>query len=184
MHAARLLLCCLPTCCHRLVCEIVCDYSVRATTRSAIVQCDIRLGQIRKAHDGGVRVELQPRSSAPHSQWLLYPPSPALPCSGNCGNSELLSYIIFFLVRKLNASLSNQLTDTAITTPNMPTTEIAVCALKAGVNIGDDNDNASQIFKDFGSYLQQQDGMQQLYFGMQVESPQTLQLFVSEYPTL
>ncbi|EME40356.1 hypothetical protein DOTSEDRAFT_66151 [Dothistroma septosporum NZE10] len=61
----------------------------------------------------------------------------------------------------------------------MPTTEILHCPLVAGSEIGNPDNHAAQIMKEVGDTLAQQDGVQQINFGMFVESPDTLQLFVN-----
>lgn len=62
----------------------------------------------------------------------------------------------------------------------MPTTEILVCPLVAGSEIGDPGNPAAQILKEVGQTLSTTDGVQQINFGMQVENPNTFQLLVSE----
>lgn len=52
----------------------------------------------------------------------------------------------------------------------MPTTEILVVPLKAGSNIGDPNNEAAAILKEVGDQLNNTTGVQQINFGMQVES--------------
>ncbi|SMY28711.1 unnamed protein product [Zymoseptoria tritici ST99CH_1A5] len=61
----------------------------------------------------------------------------------------------------------------------MPTTEIFIAALKPGSNIGDPSNEAAQTLKSVGDTLIQTDGVQDIHFGMQVESPNTLQLLVT-----
>lgn len=63
----------------------------------------------------------------------------------------------------------------------MPTTtEILNCPLVAGSELGNPDNHAAQIMKEVGDTLAKQDGVQQINFGMHIESPDTLQLFVSE----
>ena len=60
----------------------------------------------------------------------------------------------------------------------MPTTEIATLVLVPGSELGDPNNPASAVVKDCGNTIMQQDGFQQQRFGMEVENPNTLQLFI------
>lgn len=61
----------------------------------------------------------------------------------------------------------------------MPTTtEILVCALKPGSDIGSESNEAAQILKEVGTTLKKTDGVQQIQFGMQVEKPDVFQLLV------
>jgi hypothetical protein len=62
----------------------------------------------------------------------------------------------------------------------MPTTEVLVVALKPGSNIGDPSNPAASVLKEVGDTLIQTDGVQDVQFGMQIESPDTFQLHVSE----
>lgn len=59
------------------------------------------------------------------------------------------------------------------------TTEICLLNLVAGTDIGDPDNQGSQIMKECGDQLLQQDGIQQLQFGTQVEHPEVLQLMIS-----
>lgn len=59
------------------------------------------------------------------------------------------------------------------------TTEICLLNLVAGTDIGDPNNQGSQVMKECGDELLQQDGIQQLQFGTQVENPDVLQLMIS-----
>jgi hypothetical protein len=52
----------------------------------------------------------------------------------------------------------------------MPTTEILVASLKPGSNIGDPSNEAAAILKEVGDQLNNTEGVQQINFGMQVES--------------
>jgi hypothetical protein len=58
----------------------------------------------------------------------------------------------------------------------MPTTEIAVIPLIAG----DPDSHAAAVMRDTVATLHQQDGLQNVYFGPQVESPDVLQMMISE----
>ncbi|KAM3422044.1 hypothetical protein BST61_g2420 [Cercospora zeina] len=61
----------------------------------------------------------------------------------------------------------------------MPTTtEILVCPLTPGSDIGSDSNEASHILKEVGATLRNTDGVQQIQFGMQVEKPDVFQLLV------
>ena len=62
----------------------------------------------------------------------------------------------------------------------MPTTEIAVIPLIAGTSIGDPNSHAAAVMRDTAATLHQQDGLQQVHFGTQIESPDVLQMIISE----
>lgn len=61
----------------------------------------------------------------------------------------------------------------------MTTTEICVLNLVAGTDVGDPNNQGSQVMKESGDVLLQQDGIQQLQFGTQIEHPECLQLMIS-----
>lgn len=60
----------------------------------------------------------------------------------------------------------------------MATTEIATVPLVAGSEVGDPNNPAAKVIKDACDTLAQQDGMQSLQFGMEVENPSVLQMFI------
>jgi hypothetical protein len=60
------------------------------------------------------------------------------------------------------------------------TTEICTLNLVAGTDIGDPNNQGAHIMKECGDQLLQQDGVQQMQFGMQVENPELLSLFLSK----
>lgn len=62
----------------------------------------------------------------------------------------------------------------------MPTTELAIIPMKAGSKPGDPNDLSAQVLNDAATVLRQQDGMQQIHFGTQHESPDVLQMMISE----
>jgi hypothetical protein len=62
----------------------------------------------------------------------------------------------------------------------MPTTEIAVIPLIAGASIGDPESHAATVMRDIVTTLHQQDGLQQVHFGAQVESPHVLQMMISK----
>jgi quinol monooxygenase YgiN len=61
----------------------------------------------------------------------------------------------------------------------MPTTEIAVMPLTAGTSIGEPTNPGAAVLKDLTTTLRQQDGFQEIHFGTQVESPDTLQLLIN-----
>jgi len=65
----------------------------------------------------------------------------------------------------------------------MPTTEIAVIPLIAGASIGDPGSHAAAVMRDIVTTLHQQDGLQQVHFGAQVESPNVLQMMISKNQT-
>lgn len=52
----------------------------------------------------------------------------------------------------------------------MPTTEILTIPLKPGSDISDPSNEAAKIVKDFSTEVSKFKGVQQIYFGMQVES--------------
>lgn len=52
----------------------------------------------------------------------------------------------------------------------MPTTEILVVPLKPGSDIGDPGNEAAAVLKEVGDQLKNTPGVQQINFGMQVES--------------
>ena len=62
----------------------------------------------------------------------------------------------------------------------MPTTEIAVLPLIAGTSIGDPDSQAAAVMRDAVATLHQQDGLQNVHFGPQVESPDVLQMMISK----
>jgi len=61
----------------------------------------------------------------------------------------------------------------------MPTTEIAVIPLIAGTSVGDPDSHAAAVMRDTVATLHQQDGLQQVHFGSQVESPDVLQMMTN-----
>lgn len=61
----------------------------------------------------------------------------------------------------------------------MPTTEIATVPLVAGSKPGDPSDPSAAILKETFNTLQQQDGMQQIHFGLLEENPDVLQMMIS-----
>ncbi|EME77976.1 uncharacterized protein MYCFIDRAFT_70693 [Pseudocercospora fijiensis CIRAD86] len=61
----------------------------------------------------------------------------------------------------------------------MPTTEILVAPLTAGSDIGDPDNAAAVVMKEVGDRLAATAGVQQIYFGTWVESPDTFQLLVN-----
>jgi hypothetical protein len=63
----------------------------------------------------------------------------------------------------------------------MPTTENLVVALTPGSDIGDPSNPAAAVLKEVGDQLSKTDGVQDINFGMQIESPDTFQLMVSKY---
>jgi hypothetical protein len=62
----------------------------------------------------------------------------------------------------------------------MPTTEIAVIPLIAGTSVGDPDSHAAAVMRDTVATLHQQDGLQNVHFGSQVESPDVLQMMISK----
>ena len=62
----------------------------------------------------------------------------------------------------------------------MPTTEIAVIPLIAGTSIGDPDSHAAAVMRDTVATLHQQDGLLNVYFGSQIESPDVLQMMISK----
>ena len=59
-----------------------------------------------------------------------------------------------------------------------PVTEIAYFPLKAGTNVKDVNSQAGQSWANIISTVLDQDGAQRGYFGMEVENPSMLRVFV------
>ena len=62
------------------------------------------------------------------------------------------------------------------------TTEIVNLNLVAGGKVGDPDNEAAQVLKECGDQILQQDGAQQMQFGMQIENPELLTLFISMLP--
>lgn len=62
----------------------------------------------------------------------------------------------------------------------MPITEIATIPLVAGTAIGDPANQGSAVVKDIITTLRQQEGYQDTHFGMQIESPDQLQMLFSK----
>ena len=62
----------------------------------------------------------------------------------------------------------------------MPTTEIATVPLVSGSDIGDPNNQAASVIKEAADTLAQQDGFQGMQFGMEVENPTVLQMFIGK----
>lgn len=62
----------------------------------------------------------------------------------------------------------------------MPTTEIATIPLVPGTAIGDPSNQGATVVKDIITTLRQQDGYQDTHFGMQIESPDKLQMLFSK----
>jgi hypothetical protein len=60
----------------------------------------------------------------------------------------------------------------------MPTTEIATVPLVSGSDIGDPDNQAAAVIKEACDTLAQQDGFQSMQFGMEVENPTVLQMFI------
>lgn len=60
----------------------------------------------------------------------------------------------------------------------MPTTEIATVPIVAGSNIGDPDDKSAKVIKDACDTIAAQEGFQSLQFGMEVENPTVLQMFI------
>lgn len=60
----------------------------------------------------------------------------------------------------------------------MPTTEVASLVLVPGSDVGDPNNPAAAVVRDCGQTISQQDGFQQQNFGLEVENPNVLQLFI------
>lgn len=52
----------------------------------------------------------------------------------------------------------------------MPTTEVLTVPLKPGSDIGDPSNEAAAVVKDVCDKLSSTNGVQQIHFGMQVES--------------
>lgn len=64
----------------------------------------------------------------------------------------------------------------------MPTLEIATVPLVAGSDIGDPNNQAAAIIKETCDTIADQEGFQSLKFGMEVENPTVLQMFIGMPP--
>lgn len=64
----------------------------------------------------------------------------------------------------------------------MPTTtEILVCPLSAGSDIGDQQNEAAKVLKEVGGTLKTTDGVQQIQFGTTVEKPDVFELHVGKF---
>ncbi|KAI5361325.1 hypothetical protein Slin14017_G080580 [Septoria linicola] len=61
----------------------------------------------------------------------------------------------------------------------MPTTEVLVCPLSAGSDIGDDQNEAAKVLKEVGDRLSKTNGVQQIQFGTQIENPGVFELLVN-----
>lgn len=66
----------------------------------------------------------------------------------------------------------------------MPTTEIAVFPLKAGVDVGDPDNQGASVAKNTFDTLRTIDGMRQINFGPSIENPTNFQLMVGRYNRL
>lgn len=63
----------------------------------------------------------------------------------------------------------------------MPTTtELLVCPLSAGSDIGDQQNEAAKVLKEVGGTLKTTDGVQQIQFGTTVEKPDVFELHVGK----
>lgn len=60
----------------------------------------------------------------------------------------------------------------------MPTTEIAIFPFKSDANPGNPDTHAARVVKSTFDTLRQQDGMQQIHFGMQIEKPTLFEIFI------
>ena len=60
----------------------------------------------------------------------------------------------------------------------MPTTEIATVPLVSGSDIGDPKNQAAAVIKAAADTISAQEGFQSLRFGMEVENPTVLQMFI------
>ncbi|KAG9636417.1 hypothetical protein KCU98_g17137, partial [Aureobasidium melanogenum] len=60
----------------------------------------------------------------------------------------------------------------------MPVTEVATIPLSAGSNVREQGSEAARIWKDMLTTISKQDGCQNIYSGLQHESPTTAQLFI------
>lgn len=63
----------------------------------------------------------------------------------------------------------------------MPTTEVLVCPLIAGAELGDPSNAAAVVLKEVGDTLNKKEGVQSIHFGVWIEQPSTFQLIVSKY---
>lgn len=64
----------------------------------------------------------------------------------------------------------------------MPTTtELLVCPLSAGSDIGDQQNEAAKVLKEVGGTLKTTDGVQQIQFGTTVEKPDVFELHVGKF---
>lgn len=63
----------------------------------------------------------------------------------------------------------------------MPVTEVATIPLSAGSNVRKQGSEASRIWQDMLAIISQQDGCQNIYPGLQHESPNTAQLFIGRF---
>lgn len=61
------------------------------------------------------------------------------------------------------------------------TTEILVCPLSAGSDIGDQQNEAAKVLKEVGGTLKTTDGVQQIQFGTTVEKSDVFELHVGKF---
>ncbi|KAK6443665.1 hypothetical protein LTR95_000492 [Oleoguttula sp. CCFEE 5521] len=60
----------------------------------------------------------------------------------------------------------------------MPTIEVVVFPLASGADIGDPDSNAAKVLSENIDLIKQQPGAQGVHFGLQIENPGLLQLFI------
>ncbi|KAG9524302.1 hypothetical protein KCV07_g2011, partial [Aureobasidium melanogenum] len=60
----------------------------------------------------------------------------------------------------------------------MPVIEVATIPLLAGSNVREQGSEAARIWQDMLTTISQQDGCQDIYYGLEHESPNTAQLFI------
>lgn len=63
----------------------------------------------------------------------------------------------------------------------MPVTEIATIPLSAGSNVRKRGSEANRIWQDMLAIISGQDGCQNIYSGLQYESPNMAQLFIGRF---
>lgn len=63
----------------------------------------------------------------------------------------------------------------------MAVTEIATIPLSTGSNVREQGSRAANIWQDMLTTMSQQDGCQEIYSGLQHESPNTAQLFIGRF---
>lgn len=63
----------------------------------------------------------------------------------------------------------------------MPVIEVATIPLLAGSNVREQGSEAARIWQDMLTTISQQDGCQDIYYGLEHENPNTAQLFIGKF---